>query len=141
MRNAPYGYMIKEGKAVINEEEASCLRELLQAYLSGLSLKDAGKKVGINRCHVSIAKMLTDKRYIEGGFYPAITEKELFDRAQKEKQYRAEKLGRVRKSKVQKRVAQRQTFTMPSPKLLHDDPFKQAEYAYSLIKSEVITDG
>ena len=30
---------------------------------------------------------------------------------------------------------------MPTPDELYDDPFKQAEYAYSLIESEVIHDG
>jgi hypothetical protein len=139
--HTPYGYIIKNGKAVVDEKVAAQIRELFHAYLSGLSLADAGAKVGIRRYHATIAKMLTNKLYIEDDFYPPIIDNDIFEKAQTERLRRAQMLGRIREPEVKKAVLQSQHFSAPSPKQLYDDPFKQAEYAYSLIESEVITGG
>ena len=64
MPHIPYGYKIVEGKAVVDQMEASKLKELFNAYLSGLSLMDAAEKAGIKRYHATIARMLTNKRYL-----------------------------------------------------------------------------
>jgi len=50
-------------------------------------------------------------------------------------------LGRIREPSPKKETIKRFRFTMPTPEQLYADPFKQAEYAYSLIESEVIKDG
>lgn len=136
----PYGYIIKNGKAAIEEKAAAQIRELYHAYLSGFSLADAAEKAGIKRYHATIIRMLTNKQYIEDDFYPQIIDNDIFEKAQTERLRRAQMLGRIREPAVQKAVIQILHFSAPSPKHLYDDPFKQAEYAYSLIESEVITD-
>jgi len=141
LSHIPFGYIIKDGKAMINEKETVQIKELFQAYLSGLSLTEAGKKAGIKRCHASISKMLTDKRYVEDEFYPPIIDRDTFEKVQHEKHRRAEMLGRVFDHKENQPAYQCLKFSAPLLEKLYDDPFKQAEYAYSLIKSEVITDG
>ncbi|AHM55852.1 recombinase [Peptoclostridium acidaminophilum DSM 3953] len=141
MGHIPYGYVIVNGKAVIQEDDAKKVRELFKAYLSGLSLTDSAKKAGINRYHGSISKMLTDKRYVFDPYYPVIIEKEWYEKVQIEKRNRAEKLGRIKERTDEKPTFLKQRFAMPMPKALYDDPFRQAEYAYSLIESEVLSDG
>ncbi|HWQ89983.1 MAG TPA: recombinase [Desulfitobacteriaceae bacterium] len=140
MSHTPYGYIIVNGKAVIDKKAAVQIRELFQAYLSGLSLAYAAKKVGLKRYHASITGILSNKRYIEDDYYPQIIDDGIFEKAQTERLRRAQMLGRIREPAAQKAVIQSLHFSAPSPKQLYDDPFKQAEYAYSLIESEVITD-
>ena len=141
MVHTPYGYVIQNGKAVIDEMKAVQIRDLYQAYLSGLSLRDASKKAGVNCYHATVAKMLTNKKYLGDEYYPPIIDKRTFEQAQAERLRRAQMLGRIREPKKKEDVAQSLHFTVPTPKQLYDDPFKQAEYAYSLIESEVTTDG
>jgi hypothetical protein len=54
---------------------------------------------------------------------------------------RAERLGRTRKSKQEKEVVYPTTFRMNEGTEEYDDPFGQAEYAYSLIETEVKKNG
>jgi hypothetical protein len=139
--HTPYGYIIQNGKAVIDEMKAVQVRDLYQAYLSELSLRDASKKAGINRYHATVAKMLTNKKYLGDEYYPSIIDKHTFELAHAEKLRRAQMLGRIQEPKKKEDVAQSLHFTVPNPTQLYDDPFKQAEYAYSLIESEVTIDG
>ena len=141
MAHTPYGYIIKNGIAVIDDRSANQVKELFHAYLSGLSLTDAAKRAGIKRCHSSIAKMLTCKRYLGDAFYPPIIDEDTFKQAEAEKIKRARMLGRIREQVEPKNSLVRMRFLAPSPETLYVDPFTQAEYAYSLIESEVIADG
>ena len=141
MAHTPYGYIIKNGIAVIDDRSASQVKELFRAYLSGLSLANAAKRAGIKRCHSSIAKMLTCKRYLGDAFYPPIIDEDNFKQAEAEKIKRARMLGRIREKAEPKKSLERMRFSAPSPETLYEDPFTQAEYAYSLIESEVIADG
>ena len=50
-------------------------------------------------------------------------------------------LGRIREQEMPKSVISNLQFVAPAPQPIYDDPFQQAEYAYSLIESEVIADG
>lgn len=141
MPHIPYGYKIVEGKAVVDQMEASKLKELFNAYLSGLSLMDAAEKAGIKRYHATIARMLTNKRYLGDEYYPKIIDRDTFFKVEDEKMRRAKMLGRIWDDKPKEEVNKSFRFSMPTPDELYDDPFKQAEYAYSLIESEVIHDG
>jgi hypothetical protein len=141
MPHIPYGYKIVEGKAVVDQMEASKLKELFNAYLSGLSLMDAAEKAGIKRYHATIARMLTNKRYLGDEYYPKIIDRDTFYKVEDEKIRRAKMLGRIWDDKPKEEVNKSFRFSMPTPDELYDDPFKQAEYAYSLIESEVIHDG
>lgn len=141
MGHTPYGYIIKNGKAAIDEKTAKQIKELFHSYLSGLSLANAAEKAGIKRYHASISKMLTNKLYIGDGFYPQIIDEDVFHLVGSERLRRAQMLGRVREQEVRKQIILKSRFTTTLLKQLYDDPFKQAEYAYSLVEREVITDG
>jgi hypothetical protein len=133
MSHIPFGYNIQNGRAVINEEEAVKIEKLFEAYLSGLSLSKAAQKAGIKRYHTSVARMLADKRYVKDKFYPPIISKDTFEKAQLERRRRAEALGRIYEHKGNEKKCLNYKFHASMPDNLYDDPFQQAEYAYSLI--------
>lgn len=140
MGHVPYGYSIENGKAVVDEAAAERVRAFFRAYLTGCSLAEAGAKAGISRCHASLSKMLTDARYIDNAFYPPIIDHNMLDQARAERQHRAEMLGRVSGTKESVPEFPRMRFHMPKIEQVYDDPFMQAEYAYSLIICEVLPD-
>lgn len=97
--------------------------------------------VGLKLFHGSAGRMLRNTHYLGDEYYPAIIDQELFDKAEEERQSRASQLGRIRELKVKETPAVPLHFTMGKQIQEFDNPFKQAEYAYSLIESEVETNG
>ena len=61
MGHTPFGYRIENGIAVIDEDAAGKLRKLYENYLSGLSLKDAASKAGIEPYHGTAKSLLKTK--------------------------------------------------------------------------------
>ena len=141
MGHIPYGYRIKNGKAVIDEQAAERIKILFQSYLTGDSLAMAAKKAEIIAFHAGVSRMLQNKRYLGDEYYPALIDPDTFTAAEAERIRRAEKLGRVREPKVKKEVVYPTTFRISEGTEQFDDPFQQAEYDYSLIETEVTVDG
>lgn len=137
MGHTPYGYRIEDGKAIIDEEQAIKVREFFNAYISGLALTVAAEKVGLKMYHGSAGMMLRNKRYIGDDYYPAIIDKETFDKAEEKRIEKARSLGRIRELEEPSKPECLMKFMIPKVEQKHTDPFKQAEYAYSLIESEV----
>ncbi len=137
MGHTPYGYRIENGKAEIDELAAQQIKSLFQAYLSGDSLATASQKAGILTSHAAIGKMLRNKHYLGDEYYPAIIESEIFTEAEAERVKRAIKLGRIHEPKEATAVVFPTAFRIKEGTKQFDDPFQQAEYAYSLIESEV----
>ncbi len=136
MNHIPYGYRIENGKAFVDEKTAGQVRTLFEAYLSGNSLATAAKKAGITTSHAGIGRMLQNKRYLGDAYYPAIVDPDMLTAAEAERIRRAEKLGRIWEPKEEKEVVHPTAFHMSEETQRFDDPFEQAEYAYSLIESE-----
>ena len=141
MGHTPYGYRIINGKAVVDEQAAEQIKTLFQSYLTGDSLATAAKKAEIIAFHAGISRMLQNKRYLGDEYYSAIIDSDTFTAAEAERIRRAEKLGRVREPKVKKEVAYPTAFRISEGTEQFEDPFQQAEYAYSLIETEVNVDG
>lgn len=137
MSHTPYGYRIENGKAVIDEEKAAQVRKLYKGYLSGLAYVSAAEEAGLILYHTGAKKMMQNKHYLGDDYYPAIIDKETFDAAEAERIIRQDKLGRVFDNRPPKVSKVATGFTMPKVLKKYDDPFKQAEYVYSLIESEV----
>lgn len=137
MGHTPYGYKIEDGKAVVDGKASEQVKELFSGYLAGLSLKDAAKQAGINCYHATASKMLQNKHYLGDEFYPPIIDEEIFEKARAEKRKRAEKLGRIWEPKNVPETTYPVKFKAKSLVQKYEDPYKQAEYAYSLIESEV----
>ena len=134
----PYGYKIENGIAVVCEEEAQQLREMYKGYLDGLSLVEAAKRTGQKRTHASVKRMLQNPHYLGDEFYPAIIDSETFDAFEVERKRREIALGRDDREKKPVKVAPvPTTFRMAKPAQTLSDPYRQAEYLYGLIESEV----
>lgn len=137
MSHVPYGYRIENGKAVIDEEKAEQVKKLYKAYLSGLAYVPAAETAGLKLYHTGAKKMMQNKRYLGDDYYPAIIDNETFEAAETERVKRQVKLGRVFDDKPAKENKVDSGFKMPKVQMKYEDPFKQAEYVYSLIESEV----
>ena len=126
MGHTPFGYRIENGIAIIDEPAAAKLRQLYKNYLSGMSLSKAAAEAGIPTYHGTAKRLMGTVHYLGDSFYPAIIDKETYQKAQEE-----------RNKQTQMRTIQIPTrFHMDEVTALHDNPMKQAEYLYSLIESE-----
>ena len=134
----PYGYRIENGAAVIHEEEAAQIQKMYEGYLSGLSLIASAAKAGITMTHSSAKRMMQNPHLLGDDFYPAIIDQETYDPFEAERQRREKALGRdKRKKKTMEARPAPTAFRMRKPVTVNTDPYKQAEYLYSLIESEV----
>ena len=141
MSHTPYGYRIQNGKAIIDDKAAAQIRILFESYLSGATLDAAAEKAGIECLHAGIGRMLRNDCYLGNEYYPAIIDSDTFAAAQAERNKRAENLGRIREPKEKAEVSFSTAFRIEKSAQQFDDPFQQAEYAYSLIENEVKDSG
>lgn len=141
MTHTPYGYDIVDGKAVINEKEAEQVRTFFQNYLSGMALAKAAEQVGMKLYHGSAGRMLRNKHYLGDDYYPQIIDKETFDKVEEVRLNKATNLGRVKELKADEKREVPREFVFGTVVTRYSDPFRQAEYIYGLIESEVQTDG
>ena len=132
-----YGYRVKEGKPVIEPQEAERLRELFGNFISGMAYKLAAESAGISKnvYHKSVKNMLMNRRYLGDGNYPRIITPDVFEQVQAEIQRRGEL--HPSKPKPSPVVSLPSSFRIRLPEQYFDDPAAQAEYMYSLIDCEV----
>ena len=137
MKHTPYGYDIVGGAAVINEEQAANLRKLCENYLSGMSFVQAAKDVGLEMKHSGVKRLMLNPRYLGDEFYPAILTVETHRAVEAERQRRDALYKGKRYTREEVMIFIPTAFTMRKLSTRYKDPVKQAEYAYSLIESEV----
>ena len=114
------------------------LQKMYEGYLGGLSLVEAAAQVGQSRTHASVKRMLQNPHYLGDDFYPALIDKETFDAFETERIRREKALGRdERQKKAPDTLPAPTTFRMRKKAQVFNDPYRQAEYMYSLIESEV----
>ena len=137
MAYVPYGYTIKDGVVTVDEKAAGQVKEFFKKYISGLSLTVAGEQAGIEKTHSVMGRILKNVHYLGNDIYPAIIDKETFDKAEEVRNKRAKDLGRI---------VELAAFTSPPPmerfkmKKVEGkppvEPIARAEYLYNLIESE-----
>lgn len=137
MGHTPYGYIIENGCAIIDEEKADKIRKLYENYLSGMSLKIAAAEAGIETYHGTAKRLMENRHYLGDDFYPAIIDRETFDKAAEERIKRAGNLGRLNRKKEAKKAPIPTRFHFAEAETHYEDPRLEAEYLYSLIESEV----
>ena len=135
--HTPFGYRIENGKAVVCEEEAAQIRKLYERYLNGLSLVATAADAGLTMKHTSVKCIMQNPHLLGDDFYPAIIERETYDAFEAERKRREKALGRDKRAKkpIEARPVPT-SFRMNKALSVNDDPYKQAEYIYSLIESE-----
>ena len=84
--------------------------------------------------------MLRNKRYLGDGYYPPIIDIETFNKAEEIRISRAASLGRIKELDAPPKPKGAVSFTMPKVPVKYSDPFRQAEYAYSMIETEEARD-
>lgn len=138
MGHTPYGYRIENGNAVIDETAATKIRKLYEAYLAGASFETSAKMAGIEIQHCGAKRMMANRHYLGDDFYPAIIDKDTFDKAEAEKQHRVEALGRLDRKKEKPAPVIPTNFRFEKPEKSYKDPAMQAQYLYSLIETEAM---
>ncbi|MDV7736893.1 serine integrase family protein [Enterococcus casseliflavus] len=137
MAYIPYGYKIQDGVVTVDEKTAGQVKVFFEKYLSGLSLTVAGEQAGIDKTHSVMGRILKDVSYLGNDVYPAIIDKEIFDKAEEVRNNRAKDLGRVVELAAFTSPPPKERFKMNNPgNKLPVDPFARSEYLYSLIESE-----
>ncbi|HEL0642079.1 TPA: recombinase [Streptococcus equi subsp. zooepidemicus] len=140
MKHTPYGYIIVDGKAVVNEKEAKRLQKICDNYLSGMSFVAFAKSVGLKMQHSGVKRLMLNKRYLGDDFYPAILTEGIVNKIEEERARREKALGRDRKKQGKTvRGVVYTKFLIPQIDVKYENPMRQAEYAYSLIGNEVST--
>lgn len=81
-------------------------------------------------------RLMVTTHYLGDSFYPAIIDKDTYQKAQEERKSRATALGRNNKKTQMRKLQIPTRFHMGEVAALYDNPVKQAEYLYSLIESE-----
>ena len=136
MGHTPFGYVIKNGKAFVDEEQANKIRKLYENYLAGMALAKAAAKAGIETYHSTVKRLLENKHYTGDNFLSCYYRQYHVCPSHEERLRRAALLGRLhRKSKV-KLATIPTTFRFAKVVKHYDNPKLQAEYLYSLIESE-----
>lgn len=110
--------------------------------MRGLSLLVTAKEAGIDTYHGTAGKMLRNKRYLGDNYYPAIIDRDSFEKAEVERIKRATALGRVwdEKETIEESYFPR-SFKVGIVEQKYKNLLKQAEYAYSLIENEGAMNG
>ncbi len=138
MAYVPYGYTITDGIVTVDERAADQVRVFFEKYISGLSLAVAGEQAGIEKTHSSMGLILKNINYLGNDVYPAIIDKETFDKAEEVRSKRAKDMGRIVELAAFSAPPPIERFKMrKSEGKLPEDPVGRAEYLYSLIESEV----
>lgn len=100
----PIGYKLVEGKIQLDEPKADVVKRIFQNYATGASLLVIAKdltSVGFLNAnnqphwyHGTVSKILDNVKYQGDEFYPQLIDTELFEKVQKRRNERCEKLGR-----------------------------------------------
>lgn len=134
MRTIIYGYKMVNGKIIIDETEASQIRDAFNLYLNGTTLNQLGHVSGINRNHTAMNNLLQDARYKGNEIYPRIVDDELFELVAEKRNKEKAKHAWIPKRKPLPKASMQ--FTLNNPSQKYDDPFMQARYIYGLIKKK-----
>lgn len=134
MAHIPYGYRIENAIAVVDEVEGEKVVSLFEEYIIGKSMRAAAIKVGIDKTHSMIGKILKNRIYLGTKFYPKIIDEVTFNKVQEIRHENAITQNRIRTVTVieEPQVIQDE-FHVGKIEKKFNDPYKQAEYAYSQI--------
>ena len=134
MAHIPYGYQIKNGQAIIIEDQAEQIRSLYHAFLKGLSIDLAGKEAGIPLSRTAVGKILANRVYLGDEYYQKIIEGSLFERVQTERAGRLSSLSSSRRSSAPPAVPVQTSFILNRLPEKEGDPVSDAQLLYRSIK-------
>lgn len=130
----PYGYEINKGKICINEIEASEIIEIFNTYIKCNSYVEASKILGGKVNSQRVRYILQKSLYMGNEKYPSIISEDKFNEVQNLILKKALQVGKVYKPKPPKEIKVTSTFSIGRVPVKYDDPYQQAEFAYSQIE-------
>lgn len=90
-RYIPYGYTIRNGRIVVENDEATIVREIYACYVNGFSLKDIANDLTTRKVPYTektavwdkarIARILENAKYVGDGEYDPIIEEQTYEHA------------------------------------------------------------
>lgn len=132
MTHTPYGYKIINAQAVVDEQIAEKVRQLYAEYLESGSMRAAAKTVGIEKTHSVIGRLLRNKVYLGTNYYPQIVDEEMFKKVQELLGSNAKSKNRIREFEAPPEL-ELKDYKLDRVEEKYTDPYRQAEYAYSMI--------
>ncbi len=135
MTHTPYGYKIINAQAVIDEPIAKKVRQLYAEYLESGSMRAAAMKTGIDKTHSVIGRLLRNKVYLGTDYYPQIVDEEIFEKVQELRSSNARSQNRTREFEALQEL-ELKDYKLDKVEEKYTDPYKQAEYAYSMIEED-----
>ena len=91
VRTIPYGYTVRNGKTIIEPNEARCIRKIFSDYINGASLKDIADDLTESQIPITIkaccwdkarvARILENAKYTGDGEYDPIIGEDIFELA------------------------------------------------------------
>lgn len=134
MSHVPYGYKIENGIAYIDEPVAEKIRALFQNFIEYKSMRAAAAKVGIEKTHSVVGRLIKNDIYLGTEFYPRIIDDETFYKANEIRSNNAKNQNRIRELTPDSLTPTDFNFKIGNVEIKYEDPYQQAEYAYGLIK-------
>lgn len=138
MAHVPYGYKIESGVAMLNEPEANKIKQLFTSYVKFKSIKKANDIANIDKTHSVVGRLLKNEIYLGNDYFPQIIDKDLFKRAQNIRKTNPRSRARVDRVEHNELQSRKFMFAINEIKPKYNDPYKQAEYAYSQIKEKEV---
>jgi len=90
-RIIPFGYTVRNGRTVIDPDEAECIREIFNDYINGASLKEIAERLTANRVPFTVknccwgkarvARIIENAGYAGSGDYDPIIGEEVYELA------------------------------------------------------------
>ena len=92
-------------------------------------------KVGIDKTHSVIGRLLRNKVYLGTDYYPQIVDEEIFEKVQELRGSNAKSQNRIREFEAPPEL-ELKDYKLDKVEEKHTDPYKQAEYAYTMIEED-----
>ena len=84
MAHIPYGYRIEDGHAVADAEKARKLNAFIEAYLGGLSFKEARRAAGVELSEACLRVYMRNGTFTGTEYYPPIVPEGMWERVTEE---------------------------------------------------------
>lgn len=103
-------------------------------------MRAAAAKVGIEKTHSVVGRLIKNDIYLGTEFYPQIIDDETFYKANEIRSNNAKNQNRIRELTPGSPTPTDYNFKIGNVEIKYEDPYQQAEYAYGLIK-EILNEG
>ena len=128
MSHVPYGYLIENGEAKVDERAAQTIRDLFAAFIECKSMSAAATMIGLNKAHATIGRILKNKIYIGTDFYPQIVDEGTFRKVNELRMKNAIEQNRIKDVQAEVFIKIDTQFCLGTVKKKYERSTKQAPF-------------